>query len=90
VKNVIILEMMKNENIKLFLTSFFQVMLVAINVICISKGLILFMLITSFFLSLMWSFNVSKVAICTILDRIIYSTGAMCGTLIGYLISKLL
>lgn len=76
--------------IEIFFTAMLQVTLVALNVICISKSYIFFMLGTSFFLSLTWTFNVKKIAFGTIWDRVIYASGAMCGTGLGFLLSKLL
>ena len=76
--------------LEIFATAMLQVTLVALNVICISKGYILFMLCTSFFLSLTWTFNVKKVAFGGLWDRIIYASGAMCGTGAGFVLSKLL
>lgn len=48
---------------KLFLKSFTQVFLVAVNTILISKGVIQLVFIVSFGISLVWTFNVSKVAV---------------------------
>lgn len=77
---------MKNK-ISLFLTALLQVTFVAMNVTFISEKKILPMLITGFLISLIWTFNVKKVAFGTNWDRVIYAVGAMCGTGIGYLIS---
>lgn len=76
--------------IELFFTGMLQVTLVALNVICISKGWIIPMLVTSFGLSLTWTFNVKKVAFGNFLERVIYAGGAMCGTGLGYFLSLIL
>jgi hypothetical protein len=71
----------------LFFTALIQVSFVAMNVNFISNGKVLPMLMTSFVLSLVWTFNVKKVAFGNIVDRMIYAGGAMCGTGIGFLMS---
>jgi hypothetical protein len=68
---------------KIFLQSFFQIGLVAINTMLISKGFYIGVFIVSFLISLLWAFNVSKVAISTINQKLIYALGAGCGAVIG-------
>lgn len=75
---------------KLFLTAWLQVGLVAMNVLFISEHKIIPMLLTSFGISLTWTFNVKRAAFGDWKDRLIYSTGAMTGTLTGYLLSNYL
>ncbi len=72
----------------LFLTAIFQVTFVSMNVLFISKGFILLMLLTGFMISLIWTLNVKKVAFGGWFDRLTYASGAMIGTGIGYLISN--
>jgi hypothetical protein len=72
---------------KLFLTAMLQVALVSMNVVFISRGAIVPMLITGFGISLIWTFNVKRVAFGMWRERIIYASGAMCGTYFGYLIT---
>lgn len=76
------------KNWKLFLTATCQVTFVAMNILFISNHRIIPMLITGFMISLIWTFNIKKVAFGGITDRIVYSTGAMLGTGLGYLISN--
>lgn len=77
----------KNKNnIKIFLQSFFQIGLVAINTMLISRGFYMGIFIVSFLISLLWAFNVSKVAISTIRQKIIYALGAGCGAIIGLIV----
>jgi hypothetical protein len=71
----------------LFLTALLQVTFVAMNVIFISGHYIIPMLVTGFLISLVWTLNVKKVAFGGWTDRIVYSTGALCGTGIGYVLS---
>jgi hypothetical protein len=67
----------------LFLTGFIQVYFVAVNTYFLAKEIYLGVFIASFMISLIWSFNVKKVAFGTTLDRIIYSIGATGGSLLG-------
>jgi len=74
----------------LALMAFIQVGLVACNVLFISHGQILAMLITAFGISMLWSFNIKKVTFGNISDRVAYAIGAALGTYVGYLISHLI
>lgn len=81
----------KNKNnIKIFLQSFFQIGLVAINTMLISKGIYIGIFIVSFLISLLWAFNVSKVAISTVKQKMIYAFGAGCGSIVGLVIISFL
>lgn len=71
---------------KTFLASFFQIALVAINTYFITKMNFVAIFIVSFFISLLWAFNVSRVAISTINQKITYAFGAGCGAITGLLI----
>jgi uncharacterized protein YebE (UPF0316 family) len=75
---------------KTFLASFFQIALVAINTFFITKGNYVAVFIVSFEISLLWAFNVSKVAISTINQKITYAFGAGCGAITGLFIVKLI
>jgi hypothetical protein len=44
--------------------------------------------IVSFLISLLWTFNVSRLAISTINQKITYSLGAGCGSLCGVLLME--
>ena len=72
---------------QIFLTALVQVTFVAMNVLFISHNRIIPMLITGFMISLVWTLNVKKVAFGGWADRIVYATGAMVGTGLGYIIS---
>jgi hypothetical protein len=74
---------------KIFLQSFFQVGLVAVSTIFITKGYFLGIFITSFLISLLWAFNVSRVAISTLNQKLTYSLGAGLGSITAILILKL-
>jgi len=76
---------------KIFLQSFFQIALVAINTLLISKQLFLGVFFASFAISLLWAFNVSKIALSTFKQKTIYALGAGCGAITGmYLINTIL
>lgn len=75
---------------KTFLTSFFQVGLVATNTLLIARGLFLGVFIVSFMISLLWAFNVSKIAISTINQKLTYAFGAGCGAVVGLFLVKLI
>lgn len=77
---------MKNKA-TLFTTGFFQVLFVAINTYFISKEFYLGVLMCGFIISLIWSWNVKKVAFGTKQDRMIYAAGAGCGSLMGLVVS---
>jgi len=68
---------------KTFITSFFQIFFVAINTFLISKQLFLGVFICSTIISLLWSFNVAKIALSDLRAKIIYSFGAGCGAVSG-------
>ena len=74
---------------KIFFQSFFQVGLVAINTMLISKCFYLGVFVVSFLISLLWAFNVSRVAISTLNQKLTYAFGAGCGAITGLLILKL-
>ena len=69
---------------KLFLTSFSQIALVAINTILLAKGYVIGIFLASFTISFIWCYNVSKVSVSSLKSKIIYSFGAGCGAVCGY------
>lgn len=71
---------------KTFFASFFQIALVAINTYFITKMNFIAIFIVSYLISLLWAFNVSRVAVSTINQKITYAFGAGCGALTGLLI----
>lgn len=73
---------------QLFTTGFVQVYFVAINTYFIAKGIFIGVLIASFAISLVWSFNVKKIAFGTLKERITYSLGASIGAVSGLATSK--
>jgi len=75
---------------KIFLTSFTQVGLVAINTLLISKGYLIGVFMVSFTISLLWCFNVSKISISTLNQKLTYALGAGFGAITGILILNLI
>lgn len=67
----------------LFITGFSQVCLVGINTWQISHQKWVGCMVVGFFISLLWSFNVKKIAFGTHTDRCVYAVGAALGTLAG-------
>lgn len=72
--------------IRLMVTGYFQVLLVAINVYQISHGHVLGAIIIGFGISLTWTFNIKSVAFGGWTERLIYAGAAAAGTLTGMLI----
>ena len=78
------------EEIKLFTTGFIQVFFVAVNTYFLSKIFYLGVFLCAFMISLIWSWNVKRVAFGTVMDRVAYALGAACGSTIGLLVSTLI
>jgi hypothetical protein len=75
---------------KIFLTSFMQVGLVAMNTLLITLNLYLGVFVVSFLISYLWAINVSRISVSTKKQKLIYALGAGCGAVTGLLIVKLL
>ena len=73
-----------------FFQSFFQVGLVSISTILITKHLYFGIFIVGFLISLLWTFNVSRIAISTTKQKLTYSLGAGIGAVCGVLLTQLL
>lgn len=71
---------------RIFLTSFFQIGLVAINTYLITQLIWVGIFMASFLISLLWAFNVSKISVSTIRSKLTYALGAGCGAITGLLI----
>lgn len=74
---------------KTFLTSFFQVALVAINTYFISQLHWIGIFFASYGISLLWAFNVSKISVSTLNEKLIYALGAGCGAITGLFLIRL-
>ena len=69
--------------LSLLITGFVQVYFVSVNTYFLAKEMYIGVLIAAFMISLVWSFNVKKVAFGSTVDRIIYASGATMGSLTG-------
>ena len=67
----------------LFLTGFVQTLLVSANIVQVSKEQYLGAALVGFLISLVWTLNVKSVAFGGWRERIVYSAGAMAGTITG-------
>ena len=72
---------------KVFFTGFFQVFFAAINTYLIAQKSVYGTALVGFTISLIWGFNVKKIAFGTIEDRLIYSLGAGMGSCFGLVFS---
>lgn len=71
----------------LFITGATQVFFVAINTYFIAHEIYLGVIIASFLISMIWSYNVKRIVFGTLKDRLIYSLGATLGGVLGLFIS---
>jgi hypothetical protein len=74
---------------KLFLTAFLQVFLVAANTLFIARLFYPGVAIAGFSISFFWSYNVKRISIGSLRDRLVYCSGAMCGGLSGVFVANL-
>jgi hypothetical protein len=72
-----------------FLYAWLQVSLIALNTYQIASGEWAGALLVGFLISFVWTFNVKRVAFGCWKVRILYSTGAACGTGTGILLANL-
>ena len=75
---------------KTFLTSYFQIMLVALNTIFLMEKNFTMVFIVAYLISLLWAFNVAKVSVSTLKLKLIYALGAGCGAVTGLFLTTLL
>lgn len=75
---------------KLFLRSFIQNAMVSIITILISKEILIGVFVISFFLTLLWTYNIEKLAFSSTTEKIFYSIGAGLGSISGILLFKFL
>lgn len=75
---------------KTFLTSYFQIMMVALNTIFLIQINFIAVFIVSCLISLLWAFNVAKVSVSTLKLKLIYSLGAGCGAVTGLFLTTIL
>lgn len=75
---------------KLFLTAFLQVFFVSANTYMIANNHIIGIVICSFLVSYFWTINVKKISISNKKERILYSSGAMIGSIAGVIVSSII
>jgi hypothetical protein len=71
------------RRVYLFLTGFLQVSLVSAQTWLISKDVFAGVFTVGFFISLVWSYNVKKIAFGGWWDRVAYAVGAGVGGVVG-------
>jgi hypothetical protein len=76
------------KKLKIFATSYFQIGLVAINTLLISKSNYYGVFIVSFLISLLWCFNVTKISVSSLNDKLTYALGAGLGSICGLYLVK--
>ena len=69
---------------KIFLTSYLQIGLVAINTILLAKGYVIGIFLASFSISLLWCYNVTKISVGSLKQKLVYSFGAGFGAISGF------
>jgi hypothetical protein len=81
-KNINLKESFK-KRLPLFLTGFTQVYFVAINTYFLAREIYFGVFISAFIISMIWSFNIKRIAFGSINDRLVYSFGATLGSISG-------
>jgi len=76
------------QKLKIFFTAFIQVFCVCINIKFIASNNITKTFISSFFINLLWTINIRKMAFSNNIERLIYSLGAASGSISGLIILK--
>ena len=71
----------------IFLTGFIQVFFVSINVYFLSKEIYIGVLIFTFLINIIWTYNVKSISVGNIRDRMYYVGGATLGSLSGLWLS---
>lgn len=75
--------------LSIFSTGFLQVALVSAQTYMVARAAFVGVLIVGFLISLVWSVNVKKVAFGGWFDRIVYSSGAGLGAVVGMSVAML-
>jgi hypothetical protein len=74
--------------LKLFATAFFAVFLTTANTYFVSRVAWIGIGVCCFGISYLWTLNVRRISASSNIERIVYSTGAMLGGLLGVYVSK--
>jgi len=75
---------------KLFFTALVQMILVGAQTIFVLRLFWPGIIIGSFGISFIWTYNVKRIAFATIKDRLVYSFGATTGVIIGVSLAHLI
>lgn len=78
------------EYITLFFTGLIQVFFVAVNTYFITSRFWGGIFVCGFIISIIWSWNVKRIAFGSIKDRLVYSFGAASGSILGAYFSYLI
>ena len=78
-----------NKRVRLFVTGLLQVYLVAINTVFLSHYFYLGVGIVGFLISFVWCFNIGRIVVGDLYDKVIYSVAAGIGSLLGLLTTTL-
>jgi hypothetical protein len=76
--------------LSIFLTGFVQVFFVSVNTYFIAKEKYYGVFIAAFIISIIWSYNVKRIAFGSNLDRFLYAFGAAIGSIFGLWISAII
>jgi len=71
------------KRLPLFITGYSQVYFVAVNTYFLSKEMYLGVFVSAFIISMIWSFNIKKIAFGSTNDRLVYALGATLGSVCG-------
>lgn len=77
---------MYKQKIKILFTAYIQVFFVCININFIASGNLIKTFLSSFFINLLWTINIKKMAFGNNYDRLIYAIGAATGSASGLII----
>ena len=75
---------------KLYFTAFLQVLFVSINTVLLAKGYYAGVFFAAFTISFLWCFNISRVALGSLRQKLVYSFGAACGSVCGLYFTSLI
>lgn len=78
------------DRLVLFLTGYSQVFFVAVNTYFLSKEIYIGVLISAFIISMIWSFNIKRIAFGSTKDRLAYAIGASLGSVVGLYFSTII
>lgn len=80
----------KDKAMKLFITAFIQVFAVCMNTYFIAQLFWIGIVVVGFVISMTWTFNVKKISISGMENRLLYSFGACIGGVLGVYIGTLI